>query len=319
MPFQGSAPNQTYVRTDGVRTGTAVNKQADIGGVNNTAALADARENDFATAINLLFHRGGGNTATADLPMGNNKLTSLSIGSARTDSVRLDQVQDGDFVFATVGGTADAITLDLTPNPPVYSTGMHIYFIPAADNTGAVTVNLDGIGVVDLEYQGAASVAGQLVSESPALILYDGTAFQLLNPPVVVQNTDLAALSRDDGNFIVGDGTNFVAESGATAQASLGVEVGVDVQAFDEALDDISALAVDDGNIIVGDGTNWVAESGETARTSLGVVTAAEDTEGLVEQATDAEIYSAATGALGIMAKTWKRQQHLLRLLMRVL
>jgi len=37
------------------------------------------------------------------------------------------------------------------------------------------------------------------------------------------QLTDVAGLTPSDGNFIVGDGTNFVAESGATARASLGL------------------------------------------------------------------------------------------------
>ena len=60
----------------------------------------------------------------------------------------------------------------------------------------------------------------------------------------------------------------------ATAQATLGLEIGTDVQAYDANLEDISGLAVTDGNFIVGDGTNFVSESGDTARTSLGLGTA---------------------------------------------
>jgi len=83
--------------------------------------------------------------------------------------------------------------------------------------------------------------------------------------------TDISNLAVTNGNFIVGDGTNWVAESGSTARASLGVSIGSQVQAWDQQLDDISALAVTDGNIIVGNGTTWVAESGATARASLGL------------------------------------------------
>jgi microcystin-dependent protein len=85
----------------------------------------------------------------------------------------------------------------------------------------------------------------------------------------------IAALAVTDGNIIVGNGSAWVAESGATARTSLGVAIGTNVQAWDANLDQIAALAVTDGNFIVGNGSAWVAESGATVRTSLGLGTAA--------------------------------------------
>ncbi len=85
--------------------------------------------------------------------------------------------------------------------------------------------------------------------------------------------TDIAGLSVADSNIIVGDGSNWVAESGVTARTSLGVAIGSDVQAWDNNLDDISGLAHSDGNMIVSDGTGWTVESGDTALISLGLST----------------------------------------------
>jgi hypothetical protein len=50
------------------------------------------------------------------------------------------------------------------------------------------------------------------------------------------QLTDIAGLTPSDSNFIVGNGSNFITESGATARTSLGVSIGSDVQAYDSNL-----------------------------------------------------------------------------------
>ena len=81
---------------------------------------------------------------------------------------------------------------------------------------------------------------------------------------------DLTGLAVTDGNFIVGDGTNWVSESGATARTSMGAQTQGDV------LDDFNTLgaAASDGQIIVATGAGAFAyESGATARTSLSAQT----------------------------------------------
>lgn len=49
------------------------------------------------------------------------------------------------------------------------------------------------------------------------------------------------------------------------------MEIGTDVQAYDDELADVAGLTPNDNNIIIGNGTSFVTESGATARTSLGL------------------------------------------------
>ena len=82
-------------------------------------------------------------------------------------------------------------------------------------------------------------------------------------------------MTPTDNGVIIGNGTNFVVESGATLKTSLGLTVGTDIQAYDAQLADIAGLTPSDNNFIVGNGTNFVAASGATSRTSLGLGSAA--------------------------------------------
>lgn len=181
MPFTGSAPNKTYQRTDGTRTGSAVNVTAEANGVNNTSALADNRENDIATALSTSWQINGDTQPNADLPMNSHKFTGMAAGSAANDSVRLVQIQAGGLIYAEATGTANAIELTTTPTfTPI--EGTMIGFVAEADSTSTVTVDLNGGGALALQVAGSACVGGEVQNGQFHKIGFDGTQWQLLNP-----------------------------------------------------------------------------------------------------------------------------------------
>ena len=96
--------------------------------------------------------------------------------------------------------------------------------LSASSITGTLAVGDGGTGAT------SASAA------RTALGLAIGTNVQAFD----AQLTDIAGLTPSDGNFIVGDGSNFVLESGSTARASLGLAIGSNVQAYDADLDNLS-------------------------------------------------------------------------------
>jgi len=202
MGWTGSAPNQTFTRTDGTRTGAQVHQEADNAGVKPSALHFDNTYHDMATALNLCWKRDGGNQPSADLPMNSKKFTGIGQGAARTDSLRIDQVQDGDLIYAgTVGGTADAIELTMSPTSGGPVEGMTVVFIAGADNTDATTVDLDGNGAVAVQWLGAALSGGEIRSGQTHSITYDGTQWQLNNPSLLGR---LASTSSGQGAALIG-------------------------------------------------------------------------------------------------------------------
>ena len=90
----------------------------------------------------------------------------------------------------------------------------------------------------------------------------------------VLEDLDTLGTVDAANKFIVSSGANtFAYQTAAQVQATLSLEVGSDVQAYDADLSAIAGLSAADGNIIVGSASGWVAESGDTARTSLGLGT----------------------------------------------
>jgi hypothetical protein len=138
---------------------------------------------DLGTGLSTALTKDGQTTPTANIPMGTYKITGLGAGTVATDAVRLGQLQNfSTSTLITVAGT-DTITGTVSPSLTAYTAGQIFSFVVGTTNTGAVTLNIDGLGAKAVTRTGAiALVAGGMVTGQVALVEYDGTRFQLLDP-----------------------------------------------------------------------------------------------------------------------------------------
>jgi hypothetical protein len=168
MSFNGSGTFQINSAGQPVVAGTVI-----------TAAAFNALTADLATGLSTCITKDGQTSATANIPMGNNKFTGLSAGTAATDSTNLGQVQGNVASLISVAGI-DTITGLMSPTLTAYATGAMYWFVAAGTNTGAVTLNIDGLGAKSVTRDGStALIAGDIVNGQVAVVVYDGTRFQL--------------------------------------------------------------------------------------------------------------------------------------------
>lgn len=94
---------------------------------------------------------------------------------------------DAAIPFAVASGSVNAYVLNYTPDITSYTVGLLISFSPNLANTGAATVNVDGLGAKSLYRDGAALVGGELDPSVYVKAIYDGTKFIVIEP----KNTDI--------------------------------------------------------------------------------------------------------------------------------
>lgn len=103
------------------------------------------------------------------------------VAGTYVEKVALD-TQSGKWSFAVAGGTANALTATLDPAPTAYVAGMRVRMKVPSTNTGAMTLNLNGLGAKGIgRKDGADLVAGSVVANQILDLVYDGARFQALD------------------------------------------------------------------------------------------------------------------------------------------
>lgn len=92
-------------------------------------------------------------------------------------------IRQNAFIFATAGGSANALTATISPVPASYSQPLSVKVKATATNTGATTINVNGLGTKNI-YKLKSGVlvpleANDIISGVIYDLVYDGTQFQL--------------------------------------------------------------------------------------------------------------------------------------------
>lgn len=89
-------------------------------------------------------------------------------------------IQAGKINYAVAGGSANAITITLSPVPASLSAGMRANIKIGTTNTGAVTINTNGLGAISAARKdGGALGAGDLIVGEIVPFIFDGAIWRL--------------------------------------------------------------------------------------------------------------------------------------------
>lgn len=93
----------------------------------------------------------------------------------------INALEDGSAQWAgNTGGSADAYTASITPAPASLTAGLLVKVRIHAANTGASTLNLNGLGATAIRLLNAALAGGELAANATYILIYDGTYWQII-------------------------------------------------------------------------------------------------------------------------------------------
>jgi len=249
----------------------------------------------------VAFTQGSGTTVT--IATGDTAIIYANGGGSGagvvnlTDNFAMNSVK---ITGGTITGITDLAVADGGTGASDAATARTNLGLGTISTQSAASVAITGgtiSGITDLAVADGGTGASTAANARTNLGLVIGTDVQ----PYDAELTAIAALAVTDGNFVVGNGTTWVAESGATARTSLGLgsiatQASSSVSITGGSITGITDLAVADG------GTG--ASDAAGARTNLGLGTMATQasssvtiTGGSITGITDLAVADGGTGA----------------------
>lgn len=154
-----------------------------VTGTTISSTWANNTLSDIATALTGSIATDGQTAASANLPMGGYAHTNVGNATLRNMYAAAGQVQDGSLTYLTSVSGTNAITAVAPVTMGAYATGQVLQFVSDGANTGAVTININSIGIKSVTKNGTDPLVEDDIPAGAAVqIIYDGTQFQLINP-----------------------------------------------------------------------------------------------------------------------------------------
>jgi hypothetical protein len=136
-------------------------------------------------------------------------------------------IQSGKLVYGAAGGSANALTVTLPVSPLALGIGLTINVLIASENTGAATLNLNGLGPLPIRtVAGAALQRGDLQAGSIVRLVCTGAAWLLggglaRSEVPQVPTSDVILYVRTDGSDSNDGGANTSLRAFATIQKAI--------------------------------------------------------------------------------------------------
>lgn len=108
------------------------------------------------------------------------RIEGLGTAHDITDLATLGDAQNGRLLFGATAGTGNAVQLTLQPPTSAYMNGLRVRWIGLVENTGAVTIDVDGLGARPLrDRAGLPLNIGALRAGQVVEVLYADSVFIL--------------------------------------------------------------------------------------------------------------------------------------------